>query len=165
MLIMAASLLTACDKGDTEKTTDPGSSDKSKTSDSSDKPEISDSDPDPKSDANVVIYDKNEIVITYKGQDNSKSLGPALKFLIENNSKEPIMIQDFNSRVNGFSADPIFNIDVDAGQKLDSLMEFMSFILEKDGIDILENVEFKLKIFSTETWMEIDQTDAITIMP
>ena len=127
--------------------------------------EVTQSDSNSDTEANIVLYDKNDIVITFKGQNNSKSLGPALKILIENNFKEPIVIQDFNCSINGFSTDPIFTIRVDAGQKSDSLMEFIASILEKDGIEVIETVEFKLKILSTETWMEIDRTDAITVTP
>lgn len=111
----------------------------------------------------TVIYDKNDIVVTVKGLEESLFYGAEFNVLIENNSDVNILVQTRNTSINGFMMDPLFSCEVAAGKKANDSISFMSSDLEIAGISTIQSLELNLYVVDADTWDEIDESDVILI--
>ena len=112
--------------------------------------------------AEKVIYDSNDIKITYTGLGKG-AITQNVNFLIENNSNEDIVVQADNSSINDCMIYNMFSSTVNKGKKANDEMVFLLSALEKNKIDKIEKIEFTLKFFNPETFMTKYTSDPIVI--
>lgn len=111
----------------------------------------------------TVVYDDNGVKITVKGISTDSFMGPELKILIENDSEENITVQTSNTSVNGYMITAILSSDVAVGKKVNDSVTFLSTDIEENGIEEIETIDISFRIFNTDTWMDIAETETVTI--
>lgn len=109
-----------------------------------------------------LVYDKDGIRISYTGiEENSSRL--QVKFLIENNTDKRYCIQQRDFSVNGYMIDALMSADVAAHKKCNDQIKVYKSNLSDNGIDQIENIEFKFHIFEWDHLSGGFDTDIITL--
>jgi len=116
----------------------------------------------PVNDDGTGLYNANGIRIVGKTVDENSFWGAAVLLYIENNSGQNVTIQCDDLSINGFMLTPMFSCDIINGKKALDTIDLSSTELEENGIESIDEVELKFVIFNTESWSDIDRTDAIT---
>ena len=114
-------------------------------------------------DSGTLVYDENGIKIVVKGLESSGYGDQSVVVYIENNTQNVITVQARDVSVNGFMISPIFSTTVSAGKHAISDVNFMSYALEENDIESIENVELYFTVFDDETYNNICDTDVINI--
>lgn len=99
----------------------------------------------------TLLIDESGIKITAKRLDFSKSSGPALIVLIENNSGSDITVQCRKSSVNGYMIETIMSENVSNGKKANASITFKRGDLETCNISTIADMEFNFTAFSSDT--------------
>lgn len=114
-------------------------------------------------DSGEVLYDKGGIKIIGKYVNDSDFWGSAVLFYIENTSGKNVSIQTENVSINGFTFDAaLFSSTVYDGKKAYDSMTLLSSELKENGIDSVNEISLKFKIFDPDTYDEIAKSDEIT---
>lgn len=104
------------------------------------------------------------VVLTDCGPDDF--WGYQAKLHIVNKTETTIMVSVDEASVNGYMADPFYADSVDAGYCAFSAITWMDSVLEENGIDEVENIEFTLRVYDEEDWLADDFcNEKITIEP
>lgn len=111
-----------------------------------------------------VVYEKGGIKITYVGIKQEDSFID-FKFLIENNASNGITVQARDESINGYMMSGIMSEDVQPGKKANGALTYYNSMLEENGIDNIDELEFSFHIFDEETWDTIDDSNIIKINP
>lgn len=108
-----------------------------------------------------LIYDKDGIKVIYQGLKTKFHTGA--QFLIENASKKNIGVSFESVSVNDFMMSTLFSKRVSAGKKAMDTLDFM--YLDDYSISEIDTIELSVKIFDAETFMNIDVSDPVVIIP
>lgn len=109
-----------------------------------------------------VLYDKGGIKIIGKYVNDSDFWGSAALFYIQNTSGKNVGIQTENVSINGFTFDAaLFSATVYDGKKSYDKMTLLSSELKENGIDSVNEISLKFKIYDPDTYKEIDKSDEI----
>lgn len=111
-----------------------------------------------------VVYEKGGIKITYVGIKQEDSFID-FKFLIENNASNGITVQARDESINGYMMSGIMSEDVQPGKKANGALTYYNSMLEENGIDNIDELEFSFHIFDEETRDTIDDSNIIKINP
>lgn len=111
-----------------------------------------------------VVYEKNNMKITYIGIEYG-DFSTDFKFLVENNSNRGITVQARDESINGYMISGIMSDDVQPGKKAYAELSYFNSTLEKNGINSISELEFSFHIFDEETWDTIDDSKIIKINP
>lgn len=95
----------------------------------------------------TLLIDESGIKITAKRLDFSKSLGPALIVLIENNSGNDLIFQCRKSSVNGYMIDTIMSENVSNGKKSNASIIFNADDLKICNISTIADIELTFTAF------------------
>lgn len=115
---------------------------------------------------NKVIYDSNNIKVTYTGLSVNDYGEININLTIENNTGKNYTVQVRDFSVNGIMFEPIFSCDVVSGKKAIDGIYLPDWNLKDIGVSNvgqINNVEFKLHIFNSDSWGEYIDTDTISI--
>lgn len=116
------------------------------------------------SDTGTLLYEENGLrVILQKIDDKDSFWGTDICVYVENLTQSDVTIQLRNTSVNGFMIDPIFSCDVIAGKRAYDSITFLQSNLTDNGITKIENMEFSLHIFDSDSWKTIKDTDKILV--
>ncbi len=110
----------------------------------------------------VVIYDANNIKISYV-ENTQNFISNSYRLLVENNSQNNITVSADNIVVNDFSVDGWFYVDVVSGKKTNEDFDIYSTSLSDNGIESVEKLEFTFHIIDSDTYDTIDDSDVVTI--
>lgn len=114
--------------------------------------------------AEQIIYDANDIKITYTGFTHSGLFQDAsFDFLIENNSAKNILITSKNVSVNDYSITDFLYEEINAGKKSNSGVTIYDYLLEENDIESIGKIEFNLEFSDPETYETLYISDKITI--
>ena len=112
---------------------------------------------------NQVVYDDNNIKVTYTGiEETSRKV--EIKLLIENNTDYTCAVQNRNLSVNGYMISGSMNAVVSSQKKCNDSLSIYKSSLEENKIDNIENIEFNLHFFNWDDWTQNNiDSDAISI--
>lgn len=112
---------------------------------------------------NQVVYDDNNIKVTYTGiEETSRKV--EIKLLIENNTNYTCAVQNRNLSVNGYMISGSMNAVVSSQKKCNDSLSIYKSSLEENKIDNIENIEFNLHFFNWDDWTQNNiDSDAISI--
>ena len=110
----------------------------------------------------VVIYDKDDIKISYLGLEQNDRKA-AFKLLIENNTADNKMIQVNDFSVNGFMIEPYFSAHVAAGKSAYDSIDILNTTLDKNKITEIKSAEFKFHFVNEDDWNIKTDSDIITL--
>ncbi len=109
-----------------------------------------------------VVYDANDVKVTVKSISFDGYFGPELKVLIENNTAEDITVCTSDSTVNGLVVDCSLYCDVPAGKKANDTITVYDADMERSGIEIIKDIEFKL--YATDSnYDKVFESDYIVV--
>jgi hypothetical protein len=111
---------------------------------------------------NVVVYEQNDIKITYTGIEE-KQKRYEFKFLIENDTDMNICVQERDLSVNSFMTSGGISAHVAPHKKANDSITVYKVDLEKNNISSIENVEFCLRIYDWDNLSSHLDSDTITI--
>lgn len=115
---------------------------------------------------NKVIYDENNLKVTYNGLSVDEYGDINVDLTLENNTGTNYSFQVREFSVNGFMFDPIFSCDVGSGKKAVDGIYLPDWGLSDIGISSvaqINDIEFSLHIYETDTWDTFVDTDLISI--
>lgn len=108
------------------------------------------------------LYNKNGIRIIGKYVEEESFWGTAVLLYIENSSGENITVSCEDMSINGFMVTPLFSCCVYSNKMaMDTITIFQSDLDEND-ITSVEEIELKFRIFNSDTYRTIDETDPIS---
>ena len=113
--------------------------------------------------AEQVLVDQDGIKITATALGIDAFGDTELKLLIENNSEQAVMVQTRNTVVNGYTIEPIFSADIEAGKKINTSLSFMSGDLKICNIEQIATIETNFNVVDYTTWETIFTSDRITL--
>lgn len=109
-----------------------------------------------------VVYNENGLKVTYLGYDES-NLFPQFNYLLENNSNKSYSIMSEDESINDRMITMGLFETIAPGKKSTVSMTVMQSDLEKNGIDKIQKVEFKLHYSNADDFMETYDSDVIVI--
>lgn len=110
-----------------------------------------------------VLVDQDGIVVTATGYTTDSIWGEGVKLFIENNSEQNITVGCRALIVNDYMITDLFVSDVAAGKKANETMYLSSSELKAAGIDSVGKIEAYFRVYNSESFEDIFNTDAITI--
>ena len=143
-----------------------GCSTKSKTADAekSEKPApsvVSTVEQTTQQELNLLVFDGNGIKLTYTGYEGGAI--PKFNFLIENNSDKTYNVMSEDESINDCMITMGLIEKVAPGKKSAVSMSFFKSELEKNKIENIEKLEFKMHFSNADDFMETFDSDVITI--
>ena len=115
--------------------------------------------------AESVIYDKDDIKVTYTGMSaDSLNISTEIKLKIENSSDKSVLVSSDDFSVDGYSINAALHTDVAAGKAANDSITVLDSYLKDNGLsgDSIKEAEFILKIFDSNNYKEID-SDTVKI--
>nr|WP_051527135.1 hypothetical protein [[Eubacterium] cellulosolvens] len=115
-------------------------------------------------DSGEEIYNEGGIRIVAKELDDSKDYATKIQLFMENNSGKKVTVSVDDVSVNGTMVQAYMASEVVPGRRRFDDITFLGTDLEKNDIKSIENVELKFKIYDSETYETIAETDTVTIL-
>jgi len=108
------------------------------------------------------LYNANGIRIIGMAVDEDSFWGMSIVLYCENTSDKNVTISVDDLSVNGFMMDDYFSSTIYANKKAVDDITLFSSDLEDNGIESIETVELKFKIYDADSYETIAESDAIT---
>ena len=112
-------------------------------------------------DVGVELYNAGGIRIVGKYVNEDTVWGTAVLLYLENNSGKNIGVSCNDMSINGFMVNPLFSSTVYDGKMAIDEVTIFSNQLEENGIESVEELELKFRIFDAETYSTIAESDPI----
>lgn len=109
------------------------------------------------------LFDQDGIKVTATSLTIDDWMGPEVNVLIENNTTQPITVQVREVSMNGAMVSSVFSCDVAAGKKANDSISFIKNELENIGINTIQQIEFRLHIFQSESWDDLFDSETIVL--
>lgn len=103
--------------------------------------------------AEITLVDNETCTVIIKGIDEENLFGYALNVFLENKTDKELMFSLDEVSVNGFMCDPFWASTVSAGKKANEQITFMESDFEANGIETVEEITFKLKVYDSGDWL------------
>ena len=113
-------------------------------------------------DLGAELYNKNGIKIVGKFVDEDSFWGTAVLLYVENTTDENITVTCEDLSVNGYMVSAFMYSTVYSNKMAMDTITVASSDLEESEITAVEEIELKFRIYNSDTYKEIDETDAIT---
>ena len=108
-----------------------------------------------------VIYNDNDIKITFTGVEKASLGGQKVNLIIENNSDTDYHFTAKNVYVNGEEISPVFSCSVDSGKKVITDMTFLKASLNKSGIENIDSIKLKFHMIDEDSILDYEDTSTI----
>lgn len=113
--------------------------------------------------AETVIYEDHGITVTVGGWEDGL-FGPEIPVTVINDSDQNVVVSTRYLSVNQFMMDTSsLYSDVAAGKKSMDNLTLMSSELSEAGIDTVAEIEFRLAVYDSDSYEDIDVSDLITV--
>lgn len=112
-------------------------------------------------DAGKVLYEGNGVKIVGKYVDEYTILGKAIVLYLENNSDENVVISCDDLSINGYMITEYFSATVYKDKYALDYILLSTTDLEENDIKEINDVELKFRIYNSETYQTIFETDPI----
>lgn len=113
-------------------------------------------------DEGTELYNDGGIRIIGKTVDENSFWGTAILLYIENQSGNNVGISVDDLSINGFMLTPYFSTTVYDGKKCIDDITIMSSELEENGIESIDEVELKFRVYNSDSYETIAESDPIT---
>ncbi len=109
-----------------------------------------------------VLYEQNGIKIIGKYVDESSIFGSSVLLCVKNSTDKNISVSCDDLSVNGFMISGYYHADVYAGKYSFDDITLLSSDLEDNGITSIDTIELKFRIYDSDTYDTIAETDPIS---
>lgn len=113
-----------------------------------------------------ILVDNENCTFKITDIESDGDWGYTLKVYLENKTDKNLMFSWDDVSVNGFMCDPFWATSVQAGKKANSEISFSETDFEENGIENVENIEFKLSVYDDDNWDAaylVDETFTLTM--
>lgn len=114
-------------------------------------------------DSGVEVFNSNGIRVVSKGLNSGDIFGTGVVFYAHNDTDATVIISDRDCSVNGFMIDPSLYMEITPGKHAVDDMDFFASQLEENDITDINDIEFSLHIYDSDTWDDIANSDPITL--
>ena len=113
-----------------------------------------------------IIVDNEYITVVVTGYEDDPIWGYTAKLFLLNKTDKNVMFSVDDASVNGYMADPFFAKSVSAGKCAFSSMSWSNTTLEENGITVIEEIEFNLRVYDEDNWFADDLANqTVTLTP
>lgn len=113
-----------------------------------------------------IIIDNDSVTVIVTGYENDAIWGYTTNLFLLNKTDKNVMFSVDEVSVNGFMADPFYATSVPAGKCAFSSMSWSDTTLEENGITIVEEIEFVMRAYDADAWLNDDfAKEIITLTP
>lgn len=112
-----------------------------------------------------VLFDEDGLKVTYTGIEDIRSGGVKFNFSIENNTNQECRVTSENCSVNGLMMGNMGSSFVEtvlAGKKANTDIRVPGYVLEDNGIETIETLEFTLEILD-QNYQTLYNEETVTI--
>lgn len=113
----------------------------------------------------IVLTDNDAVRCTVLGFKEDSIWGYTMQIYLENKTDSQLMYAINDASVNGYMADPFFAATVGPGCSRFSDVSWSDTTLEENGIDTVESIEFTLRVYNTDDWMNDYVNETFTVNP
>lgn len=110
----------------------------------------------------IELYNKNNIKIMAQYVDEDSFWGKAILLYVENNGNQNITVAVDDLSINGFMFTSMYVDTIYAGKKSFNDITLFSSELEENGVSEVKDVELKFRIYDSDTYNDIDNTEPIS---
>ena len=108
------------------------------------------------------LYNKGGVTVTVKRISYSTG-NYELHFSLSNDSDQPVTVSTEDVSINNCMVDSILYCELEPGKKANESMYIFSDELDRYGILTIGEIAFDLRLYNSETYSTIDETDTITV--
>jgi len=108
-----------------------------------------------------IVIDNESCTFIIESENTDSLWGYTLICYLENKTPEPLMYSWDNVSVNGFMVDPYWATSVQPGKRCYSDISFSNSKFEENGISSVEEIEFKLRIYDSDSWSAPDVVNEV----
>ena len=113
-----------------------------------------------------IIIDNEDVTVIVTGYEDDAIWGYTAKLYIMNKTDKNLMFSVDEASVNGYMADPFFAKSVSSGKSAFASMSWSDTTLEDNGIVAVEEIEFNLRVYDADDWLENDLVNKrVTLRP
>ena len=117
-------------------------------------------------DSDIVLVDTDEITVVAIGKEYDELWGQSVKIFIDNRTDNYLMVTADDVSVNGYMVDPFFATEISPDSCGFDNINWSNDRLAENGIEDLEEIEMKLRIYDNENWSADDLvSETITFQP
>ncbi len=114
----------------------------------------------------IVLVDNEQITVKITGVTTDPLRGYTLKVFLENKTDKELLFTMDGTSVNGFMCDPFWAEIVAADKKSNSNISWLESDFEENGIEIVEEISFRLRVYDSNDWLAEDiLNESFTIKP
>ena len=99
-----------------------------------------------------VIIDNNRCSFIIESVDPDGIMGYTLTCYLENKTDDELMFSWDDVAVNGTMIDPFWAASVEDGKRAYAEISFFNSDFEENGIDSVEKIEFRLRVYDSDDW-------------
>lgn len=113
----------------------------------------------------IVIADNENVKVTVIGYEKDDIWGYNVKVFLENKTDQEVMFSIDEASVNGYMADPFYAQSVIPGKCAFGFIEWDSITLEENGVKEVEEIEFVLKAYDSNSFSTDFFSEKIKLNP
>lgn len=113
----------------------------------------------------IVLADTDDVKIIVTGYDSKSVFGYTVKLYLENKTDRDVMFAVENASVNGYMADPFFATSLKAGRCQFANVTWMDSVLKENDIENVETIEFGLRAYDMNDFMNNYVEETFTLNP
>ena len=99
-----------------------------------------------------VLVDNDQVSIIVTGYEPDSMWGYSVNLYLVNKTDKSLMYSVDEASVNGFMADPFFATSINGGKSSFTSMDWSDSVLEQNGIESVDAIEFTIRVYETENW-------------
>lgn len=111
-----------------------------------------------------VIVDNEYVTVIVTGYEQDDIWGYSVNLFLLNKTDKNVMFTVDEASVNGYMADPFFAITVSAGKCAFNAISWFDTTLEENDITQVEEIEFKLRVYDADNWLEDDLANETIVL-
>lgn len=111
-----------------------------------------------------VIVDNEYVTVIVTGYEQDDIWGYSVNLFLLNKTDKNVMFTVDEASVNGYMADPFFATTVSAGKCAFNAISWFDTTLEENDITQVEEIEFKLRVYDADNWLEDDLANETIVL-
>lgn len=120
----------------------------------------------PAADGDIIMVDNDKVTAIVTGFENDEIWGYTANLYLVNKTDTSVMFSVDECSINDFMLDPLFAKSVPAGESAFSSMSWSNDSLAENGIETIENIQFRLKAYDENNITGEDFfNDIVTLTP
>lgn len=109
------------------------------------------------------VVDSSRCAFIIESADPDGIMGYTLTCYLENRTDDDLMFSWDDVAVNGMMTDPFWAAEVEAQKRAYSQITFVDSEFEESGIESVEQIEFRLRIYDADDWDETPEVDGVFV--